>query len=88
MCTYAGTTPRSLERIFFREFGVSPQQYVKARRLNAVHRQLLVTERDEGIKISDIATSYGLSHMGRFSQDYKHFFGRSPRETLMHHESI
>ncbi len=88
ICSYASTTPRSLERIFYREFGVSPQQYVKARRLNAVHRRLLFIERDKSVKISDVASSYGLSHMGRFSQDYKHFFGRSPRETLMHHESI
>ena len=88
ICSYAGTTPRSLERIFCREFGVSPQQYVKARRLNAIHRRLLLVEPDESVKISDVATSYGLSHMGRFSHDYKHFFGRSPRETLMHHESV
>ena len=28
MCRYAGTTLRSLERVFVREMGMSPQQYV------------------------------------------------------------
>ena len=32
ICRHAGTTLRSLERVFARELGVSPQKYVKLRR--------------------------------------------------------
>jgi AraC-like DNA-binding protein len=78
-----GTTTRSLERIFVRELGVSPQQYVKARRLNAVYRCLRGADKEEGLRVIDVATSFGFAHMGRFAGDYHRHFGEYPRETLL-----
>ena len=82
ICRYAGTTLRSLERIFAREMGMSPQQYVKARRLNAVRRHLLAADGGQGIRITDVALNHGFNHLGRFSVDYRRYFGESARKTL------
>ena len=79
---YSGANIRSLERIFRKEMGVSPQQYVKARRLNAARRSLLAADPEEGLNVTGIAVSYGFSHLSRFSGEYARFFGESPRDTL------
>ena len=82
MCRYAGTTLRSLERIFAREMGMSPQQYVKARRLNAVRRRLLAAGEEHALSVTEVALNHGLAHLGRFAVDYRRYFGETPRETL------
>lgn len=83
LCSIAGTTVRSLERTFARELGMSPQQYVKSRRLNAVYRCLREADKEQGLRVVDVATRYGFAHMGRFAGDYHHYFGEYPRETLL-----
>lgn len=83
LCSYSGTTLRSLERIFSRELGVTPQQYVAARRLNAVRRRLLAADTEQGLRITDVAQDHGFSHLGRFAGEYRRYFGESPRETLL-----
>lgn len=83
MCDYSGISLRSLERIFARDMGVSPQKYVIARRLNAVRRQLLEADREQGLTVTDVAQEHGFSHLGRFAGDYRRYFGESPRDTLL-----
>jgi AraC-like DNA-binding protein len=83
LCRYAQTNARSLERIFARELGMSPQQYVKARRLNAVRRSLLAAKPGQGLLVTDVALSHGFTHLGRFAGDYVRYFGEQPRETLL-----
>ena len=85
VCRYAETNIRMLQRIFLRETGVSPQQYVKARRLNAVRRRLLLSEVEQGLTVTQLASDYGFTHMGRFSQEYARYFGETPRQTLRGH---
>ncbi len=82
LCSYSGTSLRSLERIFARELGVTPKQYVIARRLNAVRRRLLAAEEEQELRVTDVAQDHGFSHLGRFAGDYRSYFGESPRETL------
>jgi AraC family ethanolamine operon transcriptional activator len=82
MCHYAGATLRTIERIFAREVGMSPQQYVKARRLNAVRRCLLRESEKQYLSITEVAESYGFVHLGRFSGDYRRYFGERPSETV------
>lgn len=81
LCSYSGTSLRSLERIFSRELGVTPKQYVVARRLNAVRRRLLAAEEQE-LRVTDVAQDHGFAHLGRFAGEYRSYFGESPRETL------
>lgn len=82
LCSYSGTSLRSLERVFSRELGVTPKQYVIARRLNAVRRRLLAAEEEQELRVTDVAQDHGFSHLGRFAGDYRSYFGESPRETL------
>jgi transcriptional regulator GlxA family with amidase domain len=82
LCRYAGTNIRTLERIFKRELGMTPQQYVKARRLNAVRRCLLAENEVQGRYVTEVALSHGFAHLGRFAGDYRRYFGEYPQETL------
>jgi AraC-like DNA-binding protein len=83
VCHYSGVPLRSLERIFSRNLGISPQQYIKARRLNVVRRHLLATDIEQGLCVTDVALSHGFTHLGRFAGDYRRHFGESPRQTLL-----
>ena len=82
ICRYSGAQLRSLERVFAKDLGVTPQQYIKARRLNAVRRCLVASERDEGLSVTQLAQDHGFSHLGRFAGDYASYFGESPSRTL------
>lgn len=82
LCRYARANHRSLERAFHSEMGMSPQQYVKVRRLIAVRTQLLAAEHEQGVKVTEVALANGFSHLGRFAGDYNQHFGEYPRSTL------
>lgn len=82
LCHYAGATLRSLERIFAQELSISPQRYVKARRLNAARRQLLNADDIPSLRVTEVALKHGFSHLGRFAGEYFRYFGEQPRETL------
>lgn len=81
LCRHARVGIRVLQRIFRERLGVSPTQYVKARRLNAA-RRLLATGISPESSVSEIARRCGYTHLGRFSVDYRSHFGESPRQTL------
>ena len=79
ICSYAGVSQSTLERLFRRDFQQTPSAYLRARRLDAVRRELqggLGTSKT----IADVATRHGFTHMGRFSSAYRRQFGRRPSE--------
>lgn len=82
LCQYAGTSLSTLERSFVREMGMSPQQYVKVRRLNAVRSCLKVADKEQRLGVTETALSYGFAHLGRFAGEYYRHFGEYPRDTL------
>jgi AraC-like DNA-binding protein len=56
-------------------------EYLKTKRLDAVHRDL----GDAHLKantVTEIALNHGFSHLGRFSVEFKDRFGESPGLTL------
>ncbi|MEX3672271.1 AraC family transcriptional regulator [Paraburkholderia phenoliruptrix] len=65
----------------FREyFGCTPMGYLKQYRLEAVRREIIG---DGSLRsISSAAMGWGISHLGRFSTEYKALFGESPSDTL------
>lgn len=79
ICNYAGVSQSTLERLFRREFQLTPSNYVRARRLDAVRREL-TGGLDISKTIADVAIAYGLPHLGRFSSAYRRQFGRLPSE--------
>ena len=78
---FAAASVSKLERIFQRELSVTPSQYILARRLHAVNRELESVE-NNGTRISDLAMQYGFRHLGRFSAAYRSHFGELPSQTL------
>jgi transcriptional regulator GlxA family with amidase domain len=76
-----GVGMRTLQRCFASYFQVSPTDYIKARRLNRARRRLVAAD-SSSRRVTDIAIQFGLTHMGRFSVEYRSLFGESPREIL------
>jgi AraC family ethanolamine operon transcriptional activator len=76
-----GAGVRTLEYMFRDYFGVTPKAYLSARRLAGARRELQLSEMKPTF-VRDIAHRWGFWHLGRFSADYKRFFGELPSETL------
>ena len=82
VCTYANVSRSSLERLFRSEFQQTPSSYIRARRLDAVRREL-TGGLDISKTIADVAITHGFTHMGRFSSTYRRQFGRLPSEDIL-----
>jgi AraC family transcriptional regulator, ethanolamine operon transcriptional activator len=80
LCRIARASERTLDYAFAERFGLSPAQYMKARRLNAA-RNDLCREHEPQMKIADIANKRGFWHLGQFARDYQTWFGELPSET-------
>jgi AraC family ethanolamine operon transcriptional activator len=81
VCRQVGASPRKLGYCFQEVLGLSALEYVKALRLNAVRREL----RRDGSAVTsiyDVATRHGFWHFGRFSVEYRQYFGERPSDTL------
>jgi AraC-like DNA-binding protein len=66
---------------FKKHFGQAPMAYLKRYRLEAVRNDILA---DKALRnVSSIAMSWGFSHLGRFSADYKALFGEAPSQTAL-----
>ncbi len=77
----AGTSPSTLLRTFNTHHGVSPMQYVKRLRLEAVQRVLRDADPNSH-SVGRVAAEFGFRQMGRFSGDYRRAFGELPSVTL------
>ena len=76
-----GVSQRVLELAFKETLGNPPLQYLHRRRLNFVHSGLLNAEPGSST-VTEVATSWGFSELGRFAVDYNRLFGESPSTTL------
>ncbi len=77
----AGVSTRTLSRAFKDRHGVTVIEFLKQHRLEAIHRDLLVAERDS-TSVTEVALRYGVNHLGRFAAEYRRQFGENPSETL------
>ncbi|MGH3387408.1 MAG: AraC family transcriptional regulator [Actinomadura sp.] len=78
----AGVSERSLHAAFRRQLGTSPMAYVRRRRLEQAHEELLHLDPATGVKVTDVAMRYGFAHTGRFAAAYRARFGEPPSTTL------
>lgn len=76
----AGISQRSLEYLYKDHYGITPQRYLALRRLHSF-REHLLRPREPQQTISSIAASYGLTHPGRLSKEYRDIFGELPSQT-------
>jgi AraC-like DNA-binding protein len=76
----SGVAGRTLFKHFRDTYGISPMQYLRNVRFEKVREALLCATRADNI--SAIALSWGFTHLGRFSVEYRQRFGESPSQTL------
>ncbi len=81
ICAHSAASLSKLERTFRRELNMSPTEYILARRLVAVNRELKRAS-SSGKRIAQIALDCGFNHLGRFSGAYRKHFGELPSATL------
>jgi len=71
---------RTLQRHFVTFLGHPPLAHFRRLRLGAVRDALLSP--GDGASITEIATSFGFTHLGRFAAEYRRLFGELPSATL------
>lgn len=75
-----GVSYRVLNYAFRDALGISPYQYILARRLHEVRRQLI-----SGVSVTEACVFNGFGTPSRFSRQYRRLFGELPSETLRRH---
>ncbi|MBZ9783028.1 AraC family transcriptional regulator [Pseudomonas sp. REP124] len=77
----AHMSPRSLYGLFERTVGLTPNRYIRQKKLERVHACL--GDPTCGYRnVTELAMDYGFLHLGRFSEIYRRQFGELPTETL------
>lgn len=76
----SNVSDRTLQYVFRDRFSVTPQVFLRSLRLSRVHA-MLKQEDHHAISIGELATSQGLWHHGRFSQEYSRIYGETPSAT-------
>lgn len=80
LCNALGARERTLYQGFQERYGMSPRAYLTMLRMNAARKTLLVASRES--RVTEIALSTGFTHLGRFSMEYRRWFGEHPSQTL------
>jgi len=74
----AEISPRLLNLLCQRHFGLAPMAWLRQRRLEAA-RELL--QRQPGRSVTEVALEFGFGHLGRFSAYYRQRYGELPSNT-------
>jgi AraC family ethanolamine operon transcriptional activator len=83
LCRHAGVSRRTLQACFRDAVGLTPSQYLRMLRLNAVHRELrALAAAGQPISIGDVAAQWGFWHWSRFTENYRQLFGELPSQTV------
>ena len=80
LVSHCSVPERTLQKHFRAFLGISPLDYWRRLRLAAARNELLRCADDASV--TEIATRFGFSHLGRFAQQYRRRFGKSPSSTL------
>jgi len=77
----AGVPLRQLQHAFKAFTGMTPTHWLRLRRLNSAHRELLSRSPLE-TTVAEVAMNWSFWHLGRFSSSYHALFKELPSETL------
>jgi AraC-like DNA-binding protein len=81
LANLANMSLRSLYLLFDQQVGVTPRRYIVRRKLERIRAALL--DPDYRVRnVTELAMDYGLTHLGRFSAEYKEQFAELPSQTL------
>lgn len=83
MARVAGVSARTLQDAFKRYVGISPTAYLRDVRLHRVRAEL--TNATSQVSVTEVASRWGFTHLGRFSAAYRQRFGESPSQTAREH---
>lgn len=78
----ARLSPRGLQAAFRRELGTTPLAHLRAVRLEAAHRELQLSDPQEGASVASVASRWGFTHTGRFAAAYRERYGVNPAVIL------
>lgn len=81
LCTHTRVSPRALQQAFKSELGCTPMSWLRDRRLDEAERQLAAAN-DQETTVTRVVSAIGITHLGRFSGQYRRRFGVIPSETL------
>jgi AraC-like DNA-binding protein len=81
LAAIAGVGIRVLQESFRQHVGVPPLTYLRRLRLEGVYAELSRANPGE-LSVSEVATRWGFSHLGRFAGAYRLRYGVSPSQTL------
>lgn len=79
-CLALRVSRRELEYAFRWTYDTSPRDFLQALRLNAIRRALQTGNGNPGA-VSRLALDHGITHFGRFAENYRALFGERPSET-------
>ncbi|WP_285434172.1 helix-turn-helix domain-containing protein [Pseudomonas sp. fls2-241-R2A-110] len=77
----AGVSLRQLQHAFKAFTAMTPTHWLRLRRLNSAHRELLARTPNE-TTVAEVAMNWSFWHLGRFSSSYRALFKELPSETL------
>jgi AraC-like DNA-binding protein len=80
LVAHCGVSERTLHKHFRLFMEGSPLEYWRRHRLAAAREVFLKATSDTSV--TEVATRFGFSHFGRFSQQYRRCFDETPSETL------
>jgi AraC-like DNA-binding protein len=81
LCKTIGVPERTFRMCCAKFLGMSPNRYLRQRRLNMVHAILRHAEQPPA-SVEEVARRYGFSELGRFAAIYRTVFGELPSTTL------
>ena len=81
VCAAIDVPERTLRECCAQFLGVSPNQYLRLRRLNMARAALRRAD-PATASIAEIASRYGFREPGRFAVSYRYLFGETPSSTL------
>lgn len=73
---------RSIQQGFREELNMTPMTYVRERRLERVHEELMDAMPSDGVTVTAVAERWGFNHLGSFAVEYRKRWGEAPSETL------
>jgi adenylate cyclase len=80
LADHCGVSERTLEKHFRLFLNCSPFDFWQRTRLSAARQELL--KGSTNTSVLDVAATFGFTHMGRFSQQYRRCFDETPSATL------
>jgi transcriptional regulator GlxA family with amidase domain len=75
-----GITPRTLQNGFRQVFNMTPAEYVRDIRIQALHEALL--HADPTQRVTEVMQDIGIVNFGRYAQYYRRKIGVAPSVTL------